>query len=190
LQVLAIELPALRERVEDIALLAQHHLVRFAEQQRKRVRTLGPSVLDELERYDWPGNVRELANVMEAEVSLAAPDVDRLDRLATRLTARFRAPGAAATGQFTALPPLPADEPILPLAEVEKNAFLHALDKSGGSVSRASEALGVSKVTFYAKLRSWGMHPKDDAGPQSARWSTKMKVAPDATAAKRGKSSS
>ena len=179
LRVLAIELPPLRDRPEDIVLLAQHHLVRFAEQQRKRVRALGPRVLDELDRYDWPGNVRELANVMEAEVSLAAADIEVLDRLATRLVGRFRLPGAASTGEWRAVPSLPVEEPILPLAEVEKKAFLHALDHSNQSVARASEALGVSKVTFYAKLRSWGMHPKDD-GPASARWSTRPKADEDA----------
>jgi DNA-binding NtrC family response regulator len=176
LRVLSIELPPLRDRPEDITLLAQHHLLRFAEQQRKRLRALGPSVHDELERYDWPGNVRELANVMEAEVSLAAADVEHLDRLATRLVGRFRVPGAASTGEWRAVPLLPADLPIVPLADVEKNAFLHALDKCNQSVARAAEALGVSKVTFYAKLRSWGMHPKDEGGPASARWSTRLKA--------------
>ncbi|MGH7296211.1 MAG: helix-turn-helix domain-containing protein, partial [Polyangiaceae bacterium] len=65
---------------------------------------------------------------------------------------------------------------ILPLAEVEKRAILHAIERSQGSVSKAAEALGVSKVTIYAKLRSWGMHPRDRVeegaeGPTSARWS-------------------
>jgi transcriptional regulator with AAA-type ATPase domain len=90
-------------------------------------------------------------------VSLAPPDVEVLERLVTRLVGRFRLPGAATTGEFRAIP---REEPILPLAEVEKRAFLSALEKLG-SVAKAAEALGVSKVTFYAKLRSWGMHPKD-----------------------------
>jgi transposase-like protein len=69
----------------------------------------------------------------------------------------------------------PSEPPILPLAEVEKRAILDAIERSGGSVSRAAEALGVSKVTVYAKLRSWGMHPRDrleesGEGPTSARW--------------------
>ena len=180
LRVLAVEMPPLRDRPEDIAPLAKHHLLRFAELQRKRVRELGPKVKDEMERYDWPGNVRELANVMEAEVSLIAPDADILERLATRLVGRFRTPGATSTGEWRALPPAPQDQPIIPLLEVEKTAFLHALDKCNQNVARAAEALGVSKVTFYAKLRSWGMHPKDrgeDDGPASARWSTRMRTA-------------
>jgi transcriptional regulator with PAS, ATPase and Fis domain len=177
LRVLAIEIPPLRDRPEDISLLALHFLARFAEQQRKRVRELGPKVHDELERYDWPGNIRELANVMEAEVSLAAPDVDLLERLATRLVGRFRTSGVATTGEWRALTaPTGETKVILPLAEVEKRAILQAIERSQGSVSKAAEALGVSKVTIYAKLRSWGMHPRDrveegSEGPTSARWS-------------------
>ncbi|HEX8789926.1 MAG TPA: sigma 54-interacting transcriptional regulator, partial [Polyangiaceae bacterium] len=183
LRVLALELPPLRERQEDIPVLAQAFLLRFAEQQRKRVRDLGPRVLDELGRYDWPGNVRELANVMEAEVSLAPADVDVIERLATRLMGRFRTMATGSTGEWRALNTQTGENlVILPLAEVEKKAILNAIDKCGGSVSKAAEALAVSKVTIYAKLRSWGMHPKDrneetgehaagaGAAPQSARW--------------------
>jgi transcriptional regulator with PAS, ATPase and Fis domain len=186
LRVLAFELPPLRDRQEDIPLLAAHFLTRFAEQQRKRVRELGPRVQDELGRYDWPGNVRELANVMEAEVSLAPPDVDVLDRLATRLVGRFRtAANVGSTGEWRAVVTSSGvDQPILPLAEVEKRAILSAIDRCQGSVSRAAEGLGVSKVTIYAKLRSWGMHPKDrleetGEGPTSARWTySRLPVVP------------
>ena len=174
LRVLSIELPPLRERREDIPILAQHYLLRFAEQQRKRVKEVGPGVFEELEGYEWPGNVRELANVIEAEVSLLAPDATTLDRLATRLAGRFRGSIAPTTGQHPTveLPPLSASAPIIPLAELEKKAFLHALDKCSQNVARAAEALGVSKVTFYAKLRSWGLHPRDridEEGPTNVR---------------------
>jgi transcriptional regulator with PAS, ATPase and Fis domain len=179
LRVLAFELPPLRDRQDDIPVLSQHFLMKFAEGQRKRVRELGPRVLDELGRYDWPGNVRELANVMEAEVSLAPPDLDVLDRLATRLVGRFRtAANVGSTGEWRAVVTSPSiDQPIVPLAEVEKRAILSAIERCGGSVSKAAEALGVSKVTIYAKLRSWGMHPKDrldetGEGPTSTRWSS------------------
>jgi hypothetical protein len=70
------------------------------------------------------------------------------------------------------MPLLTSTAPILPLVDLEKRAFLHAMEKSGQSVARAAEALGVSKVTFYAKLRSWGMHPRDrfdEEGPTNVR---------------------
>ena len=137
--------------------------MRFAEQQRKRVRELGPRVLDELGRYDWPGNVRELANVMEAEVSLAPPDVDVLDRLATRLVGRFRtAANVGSTGEWRAVGDArrASSSPSCRSPRSRSARSSTAIDRCGGSVSKAAEALGVSKVTIYAKLRSWGMHPK------------------------------
>jgi transcriptional regulator with PAS, ATPase and Fis domain len=184
LRVLAIEVPPLRDRQEDILPLALHFLLRFAEQQRKRVRDLGPKVHDELGRYDWPGNIRELANVMEAEVSLAAADIDVLERLATRLVGRFRTSSVASTGEWRALTSPGVEQPLVPLAEVEKRAILHAIERSQGSVSKAADALGVSKVTIYAKLRSWGMHPRDrneetGDGPTSARWSPRTLPPPE-----------
>jgi DNA-binding NtrC family response regulator len=188
LRVLAIEVPPLRDRQEDISALALHFLQRFGEQQRKRVRDLGPKVLDELGRYDWPGNIRELANVMEAEVSLAPADIEVLERLATRLVGRFRTSGVASTGEWRALTSPGVEQPLLPLAEVEKRAILNAIERSQGSVSKAADVLGVSKVTIYAKLRSWGMHPRDrneetGEGPQSSRWSYRgIPVAEDSSA--------
>ena len=172
LRVLSIELPTLRERPGDIALLVEHFVLRFAEQQGKAVRKIAPSVLDDLIAYAWPGNVRELANVIEAEVSLLAPQATTLAVLSSRLGARTSHWSLPPTGEFpipsrvpTSLLPGPVpsstDGPIVPLAEVEKRAFLHALAKCQNNVAKAAEALGVSKVTFYAKLRGWHMHPKD-----------------------------
>jgi hypothetical protein len=68
--------------------------------------------------------------------------------------------------------PFTSRSPVIPLVELEKKAYLHALEKCNQSVARAAEALGVSKVTFYAKLRAYGMHPRDrfdDEGPTSVR---------------------
>ena len=96
-----------------------------------------------------------------------------LDR-AQKIGVAKQAASATSTGEFPAVSSiaLPPDAPILPLSEIEKRAFLHALDRSSQSVARAAEALGVSKVTFYAKLRSWGLHPKDrfdEENPTSVR---------------------
>jgi DNA-binding NtrC family response regulator len=184
LRAMSIELPPLRERREDIPPLVQHYLARFAEQQRKRIGEIAPSVMEELTRYDWPGNVREVANVIESEVNNLPPDATALLRLTTRLALRLRPPPSSATKELRASAPtideFPPSEagsfsplsPILPLIELEKKAYLHALEKCNHNVARAAEALGVSKVTFYTKLRSWGMHPRDrfdDEGPTSVR---------------------
>ena len=85
-----------------------------------------------------------------------------------------RAPPASSTAGEWGLDPAPFTPraPVIPLVELEKKAYLHALEKCNQSVARAAEALGVSKVTFYTKLRAYGMHPRDrfdDEGPTSVR---------------------
>jgi len=178
LRVLSIELPPLRDRSSDVALLAQGFVLRFAEQQAKAVRAIAPRVFDELATYAWPGNVRELANVIEAEVSLLSPDATTLERISSRLGARTSHWSMPPAGEFPMPSRVPSslmptvsiaptgDAPILPLVEVEKRAFLHALNKCQNNVAKAAEALGVSKVTFYAKLRGWHLHPRDRESSQ------------------------
>jgi len=157
LRVLHIHLPPLSAREDDVVLLARAFLDRFARQQGKALRDFAPSVLDQLRRHSWPGNVRELANVVEREVSLAPADERILTSLQTPL-ADHRAPEPPKLDEEAALGPVGT---ILPIEEVEKRAFLRALEICEGNVQKASRALGVSKVTFYAKLRAWGMHPRD-----------------------------
>ena len=177
LRVLHVHLPPLRERRSDVGPLAQFFLKRVAEAQSKRVTQIGPEVLSQLLGYAWPGNVRELANVIEREVSLLPATSTSLDRFEVPLggiprsdpfsaetptMSRMRAVSATA-GAAT----MPSE--IIPLSEVEKRAYLDAYAACGANVPRAAKALGVSKVTFYAKLRQWGMHPADDPGPETMR---------------------
>jgi Nif-specific regulatory protein len=178
LRVLAIELPALRDRRGDILPLCLHYLQRFAEQQGKRVHGIAPSLVAELEAYEWPGNIREVANVMESEVSRLAPDAPLLTGLTSRLLGNspistliqsqrgvtvWSAPSNAPASGATPTAP-PAVDAIVrpgviePLAVVEKRAFMQAYDLCQGNVAKAAQALGVSKVTFYAKLKQWGIH--------------------------------
>ena len=171
-----IDLSPLRERPQDIAAIGRRHLASVAEAMGKALREIAPPVLEQLSRYAWPGNVRELLELIEAEADAAPSEVRILDHLTTDL----RLPTEAPEGEPTDAPPAPVDHggpltessPILPLSELERMAFLHAMQKSNQNVARAAEALGVSKVTFYSKLRSWGMHPKDrfdDEGPTNVR---------------------
>jgi len=182
LRVLAIELPALRDRRADIVPLCLHYLQRFAEQQGKAVHGIGPELSGELHAYDWPGNIREVANVMESEVSRLSPDVRMLTSLTARLlgnspissylmgqrgsavpaTTVWSSPSNA-PASITTPPASAAGEAIVrsgviePLAVVERRAFMQAYDLMGGNVAKAAQALGVSKVTFYAKLKQWGV---------------------------------
>jgi len=142
LRVLHLTMPALRERREDIAAIAQHFVHQFGAHQGKAVRTIGEQCLAHLVDHDWPGNVRELANVIEREVSLLAPEATSLEAL----TVPFRLPSTP-----------PSDSAIMPMAEVEKRAHLEALRACGGNITKAAKALGVSRAQFYVKLRQWNV---------------------------------
>ncbi|HZI11674.1 MAG TPA: sigma 54-interacting transcriptional regulator, partial [Myxococcus sp.] len=150
LRVVHLKLPPLRERREDIPLLVEHHLGRQAARLRRRRLSVAPRVMEALMRHDWPGNVRELANLLEGAACLLAEGEEVITRVPL-----------AATRALTCVPPgardLPAEEPVLPLEEVERRAFEHALRQCAGNVARAAKALGVAKGTFYSKMRRYGL---------------------------------
>jgi sigma-54 dependent transcriptional regulator, acetoin dehydrogenase operon transcriptional activator AcoR len=183
LRVLQLTLPPLRQRPGDIIILASHYLRLFAERQGKQVREMSTEVETALISYPWPGNVRELANVIEGEVSLLPPNQLLLDRVPTSIRRPSETPppsGAwslresqlgipASVGAIPLRDPPSSGQifaagPILPLAEVERRAYLEAYERCNRSVTRAAKALGVSKVTFYGKLRQFGMHPAEVTG--------------------------
>ncbi len=196
LRVLQIVLPPLRMRPGDVIILANHYLRFFAERQGKAVRDMSPEVETALVTYTWPGNVRELANVIEGEVSLLPPNQLLLDRVPTALRRASDPPpsgawsvrdsqlGIPASVNIPSVREIPPSSgtlfgagPILPLAEVERRAYLEAYEHSGRSVTRAAKALGVSKVTFYGKLRQFGMHPAEVTGEIPALRQTSSRIA-------------
>jgi len=170
LKTLAISLPPLRERPGDILLLAQHFARRIGERQGKSVRTISKEVESALLAHTWPGNVRELADAIDKEVSSLAPDQRALERVPASIVRT--GPGSPS------LPPAAAS--IVPLAEVERLAYLDAYEKCNRSVTKAARALGVSKVTFYGKLRLFGMHPAETTGDLPAMKSAAKILAQEA----------
>ncbi|MCU0663969.1 MAG: sigma 54-interacting transcriptional regulator [Myxococcota bacterium] len=156
LRVIHLHLPSLAARGNDVLLLATTFLERFSRQQNRRIKDFAPPVRQALLNYSWPGNIRELGNVIEREVSLLQGDPPLLYELATPLTEPNSRPSLEPEDAIAG-----GGSGILPLAQIERKAYLRALESCGGNVPKAAKALGVSKVTFYAKLRSWGMHPKD-----------------------------
>ena len=138
LNVVAIEVPSLRQRREDIPLLAGHFLQRFAERNRKAVKGFTPQAMDLLIHFDWPGNIRELENAVERAVVL----------LTGEYISERELPLAIASTPI----PLVQSQDIQPLVEVEKEVILAALEKTGGNKTEAARQLGITRKTLLAKL--------------------------------------
>jgi two-component system response regulator PilR (NtrC family) len=153
LSVIPIQLPSLRERREDIPLLARHFLERFRKSMEKPIEALSPEVVRRLEAYDWPGNVRELENTMERAVALETGGEISLrvlpDRIAGYASALASGAGAASEPSF---PPEGLDFEK-EIAESERRYLQGALERSNGVRTKASELLKISYRSFrhYAK---------------------------------------
>ncbi|HXA85247.1 MAG TPA: sigma-54 dependent transcriptional regulator [Candidatus Dormibacteraeota bacterium] len=145
LNVVSLRLPPLRERKEDIRPLAEHFLERVS-QTRQAHYSINPEAIKLLQFYDWPGNVRELENCLERAVAMSAgPVLQTADFPPHIRTASLRAtvPGKQAR--------------ILPLAELEKQAILEALQQLNGDKLMTARALGIGKTTLYRKLKEYGI---------------------------------
>ena len=167
LNVVPILMPPLRERREDIAVLAEHFIARLCGEMGRPVARLDPAALRALTAYAWPGNVRELKNVIERVLLLEADDEILVHHLPSELSGS--APGAAggagegaargATGAPTGDPFPPGV--VRPLADVEQMAIAHALGVCDGNKTRAAQMLGISRQTLRTKLKELRM---DDGG--------------------------
>ena len=147
LNVVPLVLPPLRERREDIPLLADHFLALFREKNRKSITTISGKALDLLVRYDWPGNVRELENIVERAVILARDEV----LVPADLPSQIRMfSGEEGQDAFA----IPAG---MSLDEMERALIVKTLDETGGNRTRASEILGINRRTLQNKLKQYGL---------------------------------
>jgi two-component system response regulator HydG len=146
LNVVNLIVPPLRDRREDIPLLAQHFLRHFAEKNRKNMKGLTPQAMDRLLRYDWPGNVRELMNVVERGVVLARSEFIDEEQLPLIPEAEG--------GRMSPKGDVPGD---LSLDEVERTTILNTLESVGGNKSEAARRLGITRKTLHAKLKKYGI---------------------------------
>jgi two-component system response regulator AtoC len=150
LNVFSIRVPALRERREDVPLLASHFLAAFASRGRSRA-SLTPAATAALAAYDWPGNVRELENTLERlAVSARGDAIDAADLPAAM---RERRAPAMEEALFTGLPSLD---------EIEKRYLRHVLATVRGNRSRAAEVLGIDRRTLYRMAERFGLDLGDD----------------------------
>ena len=158
--VIPVALPALRERREDMPVLAQHFVQRFARDMRRPGGDLSPEALDALLRHPWPGNIRELENVLERAVALETTSAITLASLPDHLLVVAPMAAAAATAGLNAGPSAPA--PLFPaegidlerhVQDIEREYLAEALRRADGVKMRAADLLGMSFRSFryYAK---------------------------------------
>jgi two-component system response regulator HydG len=141
LNVIALHLPPLRDRREDIPLLIESFLQRIAAARQMAPKRLTTPAFDALAVYDWPGNVRELENALERAVVLTPGEEIELSALPERIVAPRQQPLVAER---------PTQNPTL---EVIERAYIQwVLQAEGGNKSRAAEVLGIDPSTLYRKL--------------------------------------
>jgi PAS domain S-box-containing protein len=139
INVINIQIPPLRERLEDLPLLIDHFLERLRKRRGKAIRCVSSEVLQRLRRYDFPGNIRELDNAIEHAYVLCAGDTIRLEDLPEHIR-------EATLGEVRGLP-----------AESEEAVLRETLRRAGGNKARAARELGIDRSTFWRKLKRFGI---------------------------------
>jgi len=140
-----IKVPPLRERLDDVLLIAKRFLKRFNGQYDKRIRDISTDAVLRLVRYDWPGNIRELESVIEHAV-LFCPGYQLLPAC---LPEEFHRPQVISS--TFVIPPL------VPMAEIEREAIVQTLERTCGNVKESAQILHFARPTFYRKLKKLGI---------------------------------
>jgi DNA-binding NtrC family response regulator len=140
-----IKAPPLRERLDDVLLIATRFLNRFNVQYDKRIRDISPEALLRLVRYNWPGNIRELESVIEHAV-LFCPGYQLVPAC---LPEGFHS--ARIFGSPFVIPPL------VPMKEIEREAIMQTLERTSGNIKESAHILRFARPTFYRKLKKFGI---------------------------------
>lgn len=158
LNVFSVEIPPLRERTADIALLTIYFVHKFNQKNNRKIRYVSDNVIRALQSYHWPGNIRELQNVIEQSIILAETDRLTMHDLPRwvhqgagmhRNPENFQVKGAQKAFENS--------REIYPLAEIELAAIQKAVELTGGNISKAADELGVSRVTLYRKMDKYSI---------------------------------
>ncbi|MFA9459860.1 sigma-54-dependent transcriptional regulator [Thiohalorhabdus sp. Cl-TMA] len=148
LNVIPLHLPPLRERMEDIPLLARHFLERFAHQLGRNPPVLTAEALSVLQAYPWPGNIRELENILERTVVMTQGDTMGSEDLPHELS---RPPAASAKADF----------PTHHLPTIERQVVIDAMEKTNWNQSQAAVLLGISRKQLRTKMKNLGLLGSD-----------------------------
>jgi DNA-binding NtrC family response regulator len=164
-----ISLPPLRVRKEDIPLLINHFLKKYKGEISKNISTVSSHALEALVSYPWPGNVRQLENEIYRSMVTTQTNSVQIENLSPEIQ-KLREGYVDQENQF--VPYLENREKILPsfknqpqlisptlsgtkFNEIERNAIIEALDKANGNIPQAAKALGISRATFYRKVKKY-----------------------------------
>jgi two-component system, NtrC family, response regulator PilR len=157
INVIPVRLPALRERMEDIPLLAEHFVARFAEQMGKPITGITGAAVAAMKAYSWPGNIRELENAMERAVALETTPTILVESLPETLRGNIAVSAAAAA---------PAAEGVFPaggidleqhVQHIEREYIAEALRRAGGVKVKAAEMLGMSFRSFRYYMKKYNL---------------------------------
>ena len=149
-----IFLPPLRERKEDLPLLAQHFLKEFCESNNLTPKRFSKNAVQSMIQHSWPGNIRELKNVVRRSAVRANTEIiDQIDL--GKLEEKYRIERDN-TGKVIDAKPISEDEEFTPLDEIEKQAIEKAYSHSDRNAAEAAKLLGISRATMYRKLKQFG----------------------------------
>ena len=169
LVVYSILIPPLRDRRQDIPILINHFLKKYKLDITKKIPTVSSYALEALVRYSWPGNVRQLENEIYRAMVSTRTDTVQIENLAPEIQ-KFREGHVGEDNRFTparenqeSAPPAVSPPMAQPLStpkgatfnEIEKQAFLEALNRTNGNVPQAAKVLGISRATFYRKIKKY-----------------------------------
>lgn len=144
MNVVALQVPPLRERRDDILPLARVLLAEAALRMKRKIAGLSPEAADQLVRYSWPGNVRELENAMERAVALSPGELIELEDLPEEV-------------RQATVPVFLVHDTVRSLDEIEREYILSALERNGGNQTLTAQQLQIGSATLYRKLKSYGV---------------------------------
>lgn len=151
-----IKVPPLRERLDDVPLIANRFLKRFNEQYGRRIHDIAPDTVMRLVRYDWPGNIRQLESVIERAVLFCSGN----ELLPNCLPEEFQ---TRLAGSSFVIPPL------LPMEEIEREAIMQTLERTAGNIKKSAQILRFPRPTFYRKLKKLGIKVERPASSMAAK---------------------
>lgn len=154
LNVVDLFIPPLRERKEDIPLIAQRFLQVFSDKNGKKLKGFTPKAMAKLINHDWPGNVRELINAIERGVVLSQSEFLDMDDFLTTAVVSEKEPVLAPSSEALVI------DDTLTLEKAEKTIILKILESVNGNKSEAARRLGITRKTLHKKLKEYGMNPE------------------------------